>query len=70
MLNRVGQKCIKLAAADIIINGMICDNNDNLLIIGTQHSKAINVAELSQTSRDSSGRAVIKDEKMKNLVKF
>lgn len=70
MLNRVGQKCIKLAAADIIINGMICDNNDNLLIIGTQHSKAINVAELSQTSRDSSGRAVVKDENIKNLVKI
>jgi DNA gyrase subunit A len=65
-----GVKCIKLAAADIVINGIICTNDDNLLIIGTKHSKAVNITEIVQTPRDSAGRAIIKDEELKNLVKF
>ena len=70
-LNRMGQKVMKLAATDIVINGMICDNDDNLLIIGTKHSKAVSVSELTQTSRDSTGRAITKDgELIKNIVKF
>ena len=69
-LNRVGVRGIKLAAADIVINGMICDNEDNLLIISTKHSKAISVSEVVQTPRDSTGRAVVKDEEIKNLIKF
>ena len=69
-LNRVGVKIIKLAAADIVINGMVCDNQDNLLIIGTKHSKTISISELVQNPRDSAGRAVIKDENIKNLVKL
>ena len=68
--NGKGVKCIKLAAADIVINGIICTNDDNVLLIGTKHSKAINVSEIIQTSRDSTGRAVLKDENLKNLVKF
>ena len=69
-LNGKGLKYIRLAAADIVINGTICTNEDHLLVIGTKHSKAINVSELVQTSRDSAGRAIIKDEELKNLVKF
>ena len=69
-LNRMGQKVMKLAATDTVINGMICDNDDNVLIIGTKHSKAVSVSELTQTSRDSTGRAIIKDEKIRNLVKM
>jgi len=68
--NGKGVKLIKLAATDICVNGIICTNDDNLLVIGTKHSKAINVSELVQTSRDSTGRAIIKDEELKNLVKF
>ena len=68
--NGKGMKCIKLAAADIVINGIICTNDDNLLIIGTKHSKTISVSEVVQTSRDSAGRAVVKDEEIKNLVKL
>ena len=68
--NGKGARCIKLAADDIVINGTICTNEDNLLIIGTQHSKTVNVAELIQTSRDSAGRAVVKDEQIKKLVKI
>ena len=68
--NGKGVKCIKLAAADIVINGIICTNDDNILLIGTKHSKAINVSEIIQTSRDSTGRAVVKDEEIKNLVKL
>lgn len=70
-LNRMGQKVMKLAATDTVINGMICDNDDNVLIIGTKHSKAVSVSELTQTSRDSTGRAITKDEELiKNIVKF
>ena len=69
-LNRVGVRIIKLAAADIVINGMVCDNQDNLLIIGTKHSKTISISELVQNPRDSAGRAVIKDEQLKGLVKI
>ena len=69
-LNRVGVRGIKLAAADIVINGMICDNEDNLLIVGTKHTKTINISEVVQTPRDSTGRAVVKDENIKNLVKI
>lgn len=70
-LNRMGQKVMKLAATDIVINSMICDNDDNVLIIGTKHSKAVSVSELTQTSRDSTGRAITKDgELIKNIVKF
>lgn len=65
-----GLKLMKNAAADIVVNGMVCDNDDNLLVIGTKHSKAISVAEITQTPRDSAGRAVIKDESLKNLVKI
>lgn len=69
--NGKGVKCIKLAATDIVINGIICTNEDNLLIIGTKHSKAVSVSELTQTSRDSTGRAITKDgELIKNIVKF
>ena len=68
--NGKGMKCIKLAAADIVVNGIICTNDDNLLIIGTKHSKTISVSEVVQTSRDSAGRAVVKDEEIKNLVKL
>ena len=69
-LNGKGVKCIKLAATDIVINGTICTDEDRLLIIGTKHSKAINVSEVIQTPRDSTGRAIIKDEELKNIVKF
>ena len=69
-LNRKGQRLLKLAATDIVINGMICDDDDNLLIIGTKHSKAINVSEITQTARDSAGRNVVKDEEIKNMVKI
>ena len=65
-----GVKCIKLAAADIVINGTICTDDDNLLVIGTKHTKAISVSELIQTPRDSAGRAIIKDEELRNLVKI
>ena len=66
-----GVKYMKLAAADIVINGTICTNEDNLLIIGTKNTKAINVSELAQTPRDSTGRAITKDaEKILNLTKF
>ena len=69
--NRVGVRGIKLAAADIVINGMICDNDDNLLIIGDKHTKTISISEVVQTPRDSPGRAVVnKDENIKNLVKI
>ena len=69
-INGKGFKYIKLAAADIVVNGIICTNEDHLLIIGTKHSKAINVSEVVQTSRDSAGRAIVKDEKLKDIVKF
>jgi DNA gyrase subunit A len=69
-INGKGLRYIKNAAADIVVNGIIATNEDNLLIIGTKHSKAINVSEVTQTPRDSAGRAVIKDEKLKNLVKI
>ena len=70
-LNRMGQKVMKIAATDIVINGMICDNDDNILIIGTKYAKAVSVSELTQTTRDSTGRAIIKDgELIKNIVKF
>ena len=68
--NGKGQKLIKLAAADILVNGIICTDSDKLLIIGTKHSKAVEVSEITQTPRDSAGRAVVKDEQIKNLVKF
>ena len=68
--NGKGVKCIKLAATDIVINGTICTDEDHLLIIGTKHSKAINVSEVVQTARDSTGRTIIKDEELKNIVKF
>ena len=68
--NGKGVKVMKLAAADIVINSTICTNDDKLLIIGTKHSKAVNISEVTQTPRDSTGRAVVKDEQIKNLVKF
>ena len=68
--NGKGVKCIKLAAADIVINGIICTDEDNLLIIGTKHSKTISISEVVQTPRDSAGRAIVKDEEIKNLVKI
>ena len=54
----------------MLVNGMICDNEDKLLVIGTKHTKAINVSELVQTSRDSSGRDIVKNEKVYNLIKL
>ena len=69
-LNGKGVKCIKLAAADIVINGIICTNEDNVLVIGTKHSKAVSVSEITQTPRDSTGRAIVKDEQLRNIVKF
>ena len=68
--NGKGMKYIKLAAADTVINGIICTNDDNLLVIGTKHSKAVSVSEIVQTSRDSTGRAIVKDEEIKNMVKL
>lgn len=68
--NGKGLKCIKLAATDIVINGTICTNDDNLLVIGTKHSKAVNVSDITKTPRDSAGRVIIKDELLKALVKF
>ena len=69
-LNRKGMRLLKLADSDVIINSMICDNNDKLLIVGTKHTKAINVSEVVKTPRDSTGRNIIKEEEIKNLVKF
>ena len=68
-LNRMGVRVLKNAAAGTFVNGMICDNEDNLLIIGTKHSKTISVSEVVQTPRDSTGRAITK-EQIKNLVKL
>ena len=68
-LNRMGVRVLKNAAAGIFVNGMICDNEDNLLIIGTKHFKTISVSEVVQTPRDSTGRAITK-EQIKNLVKL
>ena len=68
--NGKGSKCIRLADADMVINGVICTNEDNLLVIGTKHSKAVSVSEVVQTPRDSTGRKIVKDENLKNLVKF
>ena len=68
--NGKGTKCINLAAADIVINGTICADDDNLLIVGSVHSKAIKVSDVVESPRDSTGRAVVKDEYIKNLVKF
>ena len=65
-----GVKYISLAAADIVINGIICTNDDNLLVIGTKHSKTVDINEIVQTPRDSTGRAIVKDEQIKNLVKL
>jgi len=70
-MNCKGVRCMKIADSDTVINSVICTNEDNLLIIGAKHSKAINVSEVTQTSRDSTGRMIVKDnEKIKNLVKF
>ena len=69
-LNGKGLRLLKLADADMLVNGMICDNEDKLLVIGTKHTKAINVSELVQTSRDSSGRDIVKNEKVYNLIKL
>ena len=68
--NGKGMKLMKVAADDIVINGTICTNDDNLLIVGTQHTKAINVSEVAESPRDSAGRAVVKNEQIKNLVKI
>lgn len=66
-----GVKYIKLAAADIVVNGTICADEDNLLIVGTKHTKAISMTEVTQTPRDSAGRMILKDaEQVTNLVKF
>ena len=65
-----GVKYISLAAADIVINGIICTNEDNLLVIGTKHSKTVNIDEIIQTPRDSTGRAIVKDEQVKGLIKL
>ena len=69
-INGKGVKYIKLAAADIVINGIICTDEDNILIIGEKHSKAIEASEIIKTPRDSAGRAIIKDENLKHLVKL
>ena len=69
-LNRKGQRLLKLADSDIIINSMICDDNDKLLIIGTKHTKVINISEVIKTPRDSTGRVIVKNENIKNLVKL
>jgi DNA gyrase subunit A len=69
-LNRKGVKLMKLADSDIIINGMVCDNKDKLLIVGTKHTKAINVSELVETSRNTVGHDIVKNEEIKNLVKL
>ena len=68
--NGKGLRGMKIADPDTIINGIICTNDDNLLIIGTKHSKTISVSEIVQTPRDSTGRALVKDENIKNLVKL
>ena len=69
-LNGIGVKYIKLAAADTVINGIICTNEDNVLIVGTGHAKTVSASEVVETPRDSAGRAVVKDENIKNLVKL
>ena len=68
--NGKGVRYMKLAAADTVINGTICTNEDSLLVIGTKHSKAIMANEIVQTPRDSTGRAIVKEENMRNLVKL
>ena len=69
-INGKGVKYIKLAATDIVINGIICTEEDNVLIIGEKHSKTIEASEIIKTPRDSTGRAIIKDENLKHLVKL
>ena len=70
-LNGIGVKYIKLAVTDTVINGIICTNEDNLLIVGTEHTKTISALEVTETSRDSTGRAVVKaPEKIKILAKL
>ena len=69
--NGKGLKYMRLAETDIIINGFICTDEDNVLIIGTKHSKAVNALDITQTPRDSGGRVIVKeDEFIRNLVKF
>ena len=69
--NGKGVKLMKTAATDICINGIICTNDDNLLIVGANYSKTISVNEIVQTPRDSTGRRVVKDsEEIRNLVKM
>ena len=66
-----GTKYIRLAATDMVVNGTICTLEDNILVVGTKHTKAINALEITQTPRDSTGRMILKDaEKVINLVKF
>lgn len=68
--NGKGVAVMKLAVADIVVNGIICTNEDNLLIIGSVYTKAIKVSEIVQTPRDSTGRALTKEDKIRNLVKI
>lgn len=66
-----GVKYMKLADDDIVINSVICADEDNLLIVGTKHTKAISMTEVLQTPRDSTGRIILKDaEQVTNLVKI
>ena len=65
--NGKGLKCV---AAGTVVNGAICDDNDNVLIVGYVHSKCIPVAEIVENPRGSAGRAVVKDDKIRNLVKL
>ena len=69
-LNGIGVKYIKLAAGDIVVNGIICTNDDNVLVVGNSNIKAISASEIVQTARDSAGRAVVKDEHIKDLIKI
>ena len=65
--NGKGLKCV---AAGTVVNGAICDDNDNILIVGYAHSKCIPVSEIVENPRGSAGRAVVKDDKIRNLVKL
>ena len=67
----IGGKGMKyIAASDTVVNGNICTDEDNLIIFGEKYSKAIAVSEVTGNSRGSAGRRVVKDDRIKNLVKF
>lgn len=67
----IGGKGMKyIAASDTVVNGNICTDEDNLIIFGEKYSKAIAVSEVTENSRGSAGRRVVKDDRIKNLTKI